>query len=153
MIKPLDKKDYRAVYDLSKRLEPYPEYNYYDQLSDVLDTRRGFTVWNGNGKLVAFLSYSDFMPGVQVTIHFLNEPGGLNRAVVRKAFGFPFNDLQVPVLVSYSIKGLTDKAGDFLKRLGFRPEGVRKEAARLPDGPRDVEMFGMLARECRWTNG
>lgn len=150
MIKPLDKKDYRAIYDLSKRLEPYPEYNYFDHFSNGLDARRGFTFWNKEGKLVAFLSYTDFIPGVQVMIHFLNEPGGLNRAVVRKAFGFPFNELHVPRLVSYCIKGVTDKAGDFLERLGFRIEGVQKEAVRLPDGPRDVRMFRMLRRECKY---
>ena len=150
MIKPLAKEDYRAVFDLSKRLEPYPEHNYFDQFSGGLDARRGFTIWNEAGNLTAFLSYSNFIPGSEVMIHFMNEPGGLTREVIRKAFGFPFNELHVPRLVSYCVKGVTDKAGDFLERLGFRIEGVRKEAARLPDGPQDVKMFRMLKRECKW---
>lgn len=99
---------------------------------------------------MALLSYSNFIPGSSVTIHFTQELGRLDRAIVRKAFGFPFNDLHVPRLVSYSVVGVTDEAGEFLKRLGFRPEGTCKEAAQLPDGPRDVTLFGMLRRECRW---
>ena len=153
MIKPLDKKDYRAIFSMSKRLEPYPEYSYYDHFCSLLDSRRGFTFWNKGDELVAFLSYSDFIPGTQVTIHFMNESGGLNREVVKKAFGFPFNDLHVPILVSYSVTGRTDNAEKFLQRLGFTLEGVRREAARLPDGPRDIKLYGMLRRECRWLNG
>ncbi len=148
-LKPLDRRDYRAIFALSNKVEPYRQYNYFDQFCAVLNNRRGFTAWNGD-KLVALLSYSDFIPGSSVTIHFTQEPGCLDMAIVRKAFRFPFNDLYVPRLVSYSVVGITDEAGKFLKRLGFRPEGTCKEAAQLPDGPRDVELFGMLRSECRW---
>ena len=137
MIKLLDKQDYRAAFNLSKRVEPYPEHCHYDQFCALLDSRKGFTVWDKMGNLVSLLSYSDFTPGSMVMIHFMQEPGALTRDVVRTAFGYPFRVLHVPRLVSYCVPGITDKAGEFLKRLGFRLEGVFKEAARLPDGPKD----------------
>ncbi len=150
LIKPLDRQDYRAAFALSKRVESYPEFNYFDQFCQVLDSRKGFTVWDKSGELVSLLTYSDFIPGSMVMIHFIHKPGSLTREVIRTAFKYPFLMLHVPMLVSYSIVGKTDEAGKFLKRLGFRVEGRRKEAARLPNGPRDIKIYAMLKRECRW---
>lgn len=93
------------------------------------------------------------MPGIMAMIHFMiddENPGGLTKDVVHTAFRFPFINLYLHRLVSYSVVGITDKAGSFLKRLGFRQEGLCKEAAILPDCTRDVEIYGMLKAECRW---
>lgn len=149
MIRPMERKDYIEIYKLSNSIEPYKEYNYFDQFCQILDKRRGFTIWSEN-KLIGLLSYSDYFPGITVTIHFLQKPGVLNKSIVKKAFKFPFNDLLVPRLISYSIIDITDNAGHFLKRLGFRLEGTLKEAARMPNGIKDVEIYGMLKRECKW---
>lgn len=152
-IKPMTRHDYRALFSLSKRIEPYSEYDFFDQFCNELDSRRGFTVCNSAGLLVGLVSYSNFIPGSMVMIHFLadtNNVGIITRETIRFAFRFPFISLHVPRLVSYSVLGITDRAGKLLKRLGFRIEGILKEAGRLPDGPRDVEIYGMLREECRW---
>jgi RimJ/RimL family protein N-acetyltransferase len=149
IIKPLDRQDYRVLFNLSKRIEPYAKHNYYDEFCDNMDKRRGFTIWDSGGTLVSLLSYSDFVPGSMVMIHFLQD-GFLTVDVVKKAFSFPFLELHVPRLVSYCIPEFNDPARIFLNRLGFRYEGTFKEAIRLPDGPKDIEIYGMLKRECAW---
>ena len=152
-VKPLDRQDYKALWKLSRQVDPYTSHNFYDEFCDNLDQRRGFTVWNSDSVLVSMVSYSNFTPGISVVIHFLQDPdheGGLTKDVVREAFGFPFLRLYVPRLASYCIPGVTDAAGEYLKRLGFRVEGRFKESIRMPDGFKDVEVYGMLKSECRW---
>lgn len=152
-IKPMTRQDYRAIFSLSKRIEPYPEYSHFDQFCNELDSRRGFTIFNSVGLIVGLLSYNNFIPGSQVMIHFLadtDNPGIITKKIIQVAFRFPFISLHVPRLISYCISGITDDAGKLLKRLGFRQEGMLREAARLPDGPRDVEIYGMRIKECRW---
>ncbi len=150
--RPLHRRDYRVLHELSKRVEPYRRHNLYDEFCDGLDQRRGFSIWH-DGNLVGMVTYSNYIPGVTVVIHFLQDPeqrGSVTRSTVREAFRYPFEDLKVPVLTSYSIPGVTDKAGEYLERLGFVREGRRREILRLPDGPRDEVIYGMLRRECRW---
>ena len=148
----LDRQDFRALFKLSQKVEPFPEHNFYDEFCDNLSIRRGFTIWNKD-KLVGMVSYSDFIPGVVVVIHFLQDPdykGSVTRKTVKEAFSFPFEKLHVPRLSSYCITGVTDSAGKYLKRLGFRLEGTFKESTRTPNGFKDVEIYGMLKSECKW---
>ncbi len=150
--RPICIEDYRKIFRLSKKVEPFPSHNFYDQFTDELNMRRGFTIWDKD-YLLGMVSFSDYVPGNLVAIHFLQDtdrPGSITRDVLRKAFSFPFRSLHVPRLMSYRIVGVTDKAGDFLLRLGFRLEGVFKEALQLPDDRADLEVYGMLERECRW---
>jgi len=150
--RPLHQQDYRKIFQLSKLVEPFADHNFYDQFIDELSRRRGFTIWEGD-ILLGMVSFSDYIPGNLVAIHFLQaigNVGSLTRKVLREAFRFPFRELHLPRIMSYRIVGVTDNAGDFLKRLGFRAEGVLKEALQLPDSRADLEIYGMLERECKW---
>lgn len=152
MIKPLARQDYRKIFNLSKKVEPFADHNFFDEFCDEIDRRRGFTIWK-DGNLLGMVSFSDYIAGNLVAIHFLHDsgkPGSLTREVLRMAFTFPFCDLCLPRVMSYSIVGVTDKAGDFLLRLGFRHEGTLKEALQLPDIRADLSIYGILKNECRW---
>ena len=69
----------------------------------------------------------------------------------KDVFDYPFEILGLRRVSSYSIEGVTDKAGRFLEGLGFKQEGVIRNRARKPDGSyADIKIYGLLREEARW---
>jgi RimJ/RimL family protein N-acetyltransferase len=151
-IAPLSREDYEEIFALLKTAEPFEGFRYYDQFCFIMDSRTGFTHWV-NGKLVGLISFSNYSPGLSVMIHAAFNSSyieAMNRKVLRNAFDYAFNKLLVRRVDSYSIKGITDKIGKFLKRLGFKKEGCKKESTEINNKIYDVELYGMLRKDCKW---
>ena len=117
-----------------------------------MDTHQGFTYWE-DGELVGCVHFSHFFPGDSVMIHAAFHPlhkAAMNRKVMRQVFDFAFNKLKVHRVITYSIEGISDSIMKFLYGMGFEYEGTMREAAKLPDGMYDLNLFGMLKKDCRW---
>jgi RimJ/RimL family protein N-acetyltransferase len=65
---------------------------------------------------------------------------------LKKFFDYPFNQLKCHRITSYTEVD-NDKANTLLKKLGFINEGIMRE---ISEKGKDVNIYGMLKRECRW---
>jgi len=151
-IKPLNREDYEELSKLVKISEPFKGFQYYDQFCQGMDSRVGFTYWV-DSKIVGVMSFTDYYPGISVIIHttFHPEyPSAMNRKVIRHIFDYAFNKLLVRRITALSFPGITDKTVKFLERLGFKQEGRMREAIEIDKTPGDLELFGMLRKDCRW---
>lgn len=100
------------------------------------------------GKLLGGVIYQNFF-GVSIECHIAGfDPRWLNRTLLSKLFGYPFEQLgvkkifvQIPTRNQHSLV--------FCKKLGFT------EAARLEDVYRDggLVIMEMRRENCRWTKG
>lgn len=99
-----------------------------------------------DGRLIAGVVYTDYS-GSSITMSVAaDKKGWMNKALLRAAFDFPFNQLKVR-----RISGLvrTDNldAQRFDEHLGFKREGLIREG---DDDGCDLILYGMLRSECRW---
>lgn len=98
-----------------------------------------------DGELIAGVVYNHFVwPSIEASIASTT-PAWCSRRNLRVIFSYPFEQLDCRRL------GATTEAGNtharaFLKRLGFREEGVARDL--LPNG--DAVIFGMRRSECLW---
>lgn len=87
--------------------------------------------------------------GYSIEAHWAGEKGWLSRPHLRDIFAFPFSTIGVR-----RINGLIPKrnkqARKIAERLGFKLEGTLRGA---DDDGRDLMIYGMLRRECRWLTG
>ena len=97
------------------------------------------------GELLAGVVYSNFhWPTIEASIA-ASTPAWCSRRNLVAIFSYPFCQLECRRL------GATTEAGNthtrqFLRRLGFREEGVCRDA--MPSG--DAVIYGMTAAECLW---
>jgi RimJ/RimL family protein N-acetyltransferase len=105
---------------------------------------RAIGIARGN-ELIAGIVYNNFRwPSIEASIASI-EPGWCSRRNLAAAFAFPFRQLGVR-RVGASTAAANAEVRRFLLRLGFRQEGVMRQA--LKSG--DAVIFGMLEPECRW---
>ncbi len=153
-LKPLKEEDYRQLFEVSKKSEPFAKYLIYDQYAEVMRKQEGFTVRNTEGDIVGSVTFSDFIPTVDMVLHTTILPKyhgwWLTRKMLKQIFSFPFVYLDLPRLSSYSIGGLTDVGGYTLERVGFTCEGVRRNLAKLNGSYHDLVLYGMMREDCRW---
>jgi RimJ/RimL family protein N-acetyltransferase len=92
---------------------------------------------------VVYNLYSD----ADIAIHIASDGSRkwLNRAFLKVAFGYPFNQLKVRRLTGL-VPARNVAAQAFDEHLGFRREGVIRHG--MPDD--DVILYGMLRAECRF---
>lgn len=126
-------------------------------LADFTAAYRDSFAWavlNKDGNPVGCVGFTHVDPGHQAVLHafVLPEYQGhwLSRPVIQRVMDSAFNGLGVRRLSSFAIVGQTDTAGETLARLGFRVEGVMREAYMTESGNADVKLYGMLRNECRW---
>lgn len=100
-----------------------------------------------DGELIGGVVYTHYA-GTDVRMHVAGEPGKnwLTREFLYHAFAYPFLQLRCR-RVSGLVRIDNFKAQHFDERLGFRREGLLREA---DDDGCDLIVYGMLRRECRW---
>lgn len=100
-----------------------------------------------DGKLIAGVIYNKYEPGLLVEMSIASvDSSWCSRHNLRALFSYPFAQLglrRVQALCSAKDEGVQM----FLKRLGFKQEGVHRCAYH--DGS-DAVSFGMLGHECKW---
>jgi len=113
----------------------------------------GFALYDGN-RAIGWATFSNLTPLVDAifsaTVDREYRGRWVNRRAFRQIFTFPFVDLGLPRISSYTISGVTSYLDSGLTKTGFRVEGTRRRAVLLPDGYHDVTLYGMLKEECRW---
>lgn len=104
--------------------------------------------------LAGAATFSNFVPFMDICLHVAvdRQYRGLwaSRGVLRTLCEYAFVGLDLPRVSSYAVQELTPHAAHALQRVGFNLEGVKRHAARYPDGYHDLMIFGMLREECRW---
>lgn len=103
-----------------------------------------------SARLIAGIVYTDHShDGANLDMSIASiSPRWCTRPVLGALFAYPFELLHVRRVTA--ITGRKNRvARDFLKRLGFREEGI----ARHGFARDDAVIHGMLKSECRWTGG
>lgn len=150
----LNEKHYKAVYEIAIRAEPYHSDMTFEQFSELMSEREGYVIVAPSGELAGCISFSDYVPDVNIIIHCVVDEKYQKRWVTRKLLrtvaDYVFGDLGLPRISSYCVVGKTDNAGEFLLRLGFKHEGTVRKGIKLGNDYFDIKLFGMLKEECRW---
>ncbi len=99
-----------------------------------------------NGELVAGVVYSNYRHGnIEITMAS-KSPRWASRENMAALLGYPFNQLKCR-RVTCIVKATNHPVREFLCRLGFKEEGICRQA--YDDGT-DAVLLGMLRSECRW---
>ena len=102
------------------------------------------------GDIAAVAVYNRFYPGIAVEISIASVGGRwLTRPFLAAVFGNPFLNWGLR-RVSSSIAADNHKSIRFCEHLGFKREGLLRQAA--PNG-QDLLILGMLRDECRFIRG
>jgi RimJ/RimL family protein N-acetyltransferase len=92
---------------------------------------------------IVFNNYRD--PSIEVTMASIS-PRWCTRSIMRTVFSYPFHQIGCKRITA-SVEDMNQPVRAFLCHLGFRQEGVMRQAFRTG---RDAVIFGMLRDECRW---
>jgi RimJ/RimL family protein N-acetyltransferase len=146
----LQRKHYEELFELTKKIEPFEGFQYYDRFCQQMGLRNGF-VYIKDGILVGSITFSDYIPGNQAYIHAVfSLKGAMNRKIIKHCFNYAFNILLLHRLVTVIIPGFTDNVTKFIEGIGFVFEGRQREALEMGDEWVDILEYAMLKRECRW---
>lgn len=141
------------LHEIVLQAEAWAGYISLEQFYYKLRGRDSLTLLEGEEPIGA-ITYSDFTPAADVTMHVFVTPEyqkrWLSRRILAQVFGKVFEEYDLPRCSTYSFPGVTDDVFNFQLALGFKPEGVKRKAAWLADGLHDIQLMGMLREECRW---
>lgn len=100
------------------------------------------------GAPLAGVVYSNYRPGLCMDMSVAAQPKArwLTVAVLAQIFRYPFVQMDVGRVQSFIPEG-NERSESLCRRLGFTAEGRMREG--WYDG-RDLLIYGMLRRECRW---
>ena len=150
----LHEKHYKALYGFTREAEAYDKNCPYEQFAAQLKKREGFVVVAKNGELAGCVTFSDYVPGVNIMIHCTvadkYQKRWVTRGILKRVSEYVYDELGLGRMTGFCVPGKSDKAGAFLLSLGFKHEGTIRQGVKLPDGFFDLELFGMLRSECRW---
>lgn len=151
----LNEKHYRAAYDMAMANEPYSSDLSFEQFTGMMKKREGYVVVAPDGNLVGCVSFSDYIPEVNAIIHCVVDKKYQKRWVTKKmlktVWGYVFDTLHLPRISGFCVKGLSENAGKFLVRLGFKEEGIIRKGFKSGNELYDLMLFGMLKEECKWV--
>lgn len=152
----LQPQHYKALHEIALRAEtsdcPMP-YLHFERL---MSGRQGYVIVTHNGELAGCVSFDNYTPDLDITIHCFIDPKhhgrwALRRSFYKEIFDYLFGDLGLVRVSGYSVRGISDKAGKFLLGLGFKHEGTIRQRIQKPDGKiYDADMYGLLKDERRW---
>lgn len=125
-----------------------------EHLMACLEKVEGWSVVVEN-KIVGMVGFTDFKPGLTVTIHGVVHPEWRRKWITRKnlsmVFGKPFIELDLPRVDGYMVVGLNDQdLSPFFAKLGFTQEGYKRNGFLLKGRLYDLIEVGMLREDCRW---
>lgn len=106
-----------------------------------------------NDKLIAGVVFNNYQQykgasvSIEVTIHSLDKRWA-TRHSLRHIFAYPFSHLKVRRLQA-TVSRKKKKTRRFLERLGFRLDGIAREAWH--EGG-DAAVYSMLPNECKWID-
>ena len=154
-VKPLGSDEYPDLYSIILDTEPFatdsmPTFSHFKAAMAKVE---GFALYD-EGQMIGAATFNNLMPLVDVFLGFsiARDYWGrwASRDVLRTLGQFAFKDLSLPRISSITIKGLAPQSDAALVKAGFRIEGVKENAACLPDGYHDVVLYGILRERCRW---
>lgn len=141
------------LYQIVRNVEQWGGYISYEAFCSRMRQREGFVVLDGD-RVIGAVTFSDFIPGADITIHCDIDPSyqrrWVTRNICREVFSWVYNDLGLPRCSTFTFPGKTDIAERFVIALGFKMEGLKQKAALLSDGLSDVKLLGMLKEDCKW---
>lgn len=150
---PLSNVYYKELFEIAKCAEPFGDINLY-QYTANMDKREGYVLITREGKIAGCVSFSDFVPGVNIVIHCMVDPEYHKRWVTREILktlaNYVYEELGLPRMSGFSIKGRTDEAGEFLLKLGFKREGCIRQGINIKSNYYDLMLFGLLKEDCKW---
>ena len=151
----LQREHWPELYEIVLRNEPFagdlvPTFSHFKA---ALAGYEGFAMFDGE-TLAGAITFSNFVPLVDICLNVVVDARVRSRWATRSVLGgfckYVFVDLDLPRMSSYAVQELTPEAANALCKGGFKIEGVKRRAARFPDGYHDLLIFGMLREECRW---
>jgi RimJ/RimL family protein N-acetyltransferase len=153
LLEKMTPKHHAVLYEIAMRAEPFRSNMTLMEFQSVMNAREGF-VLTRSGEIIGLVSYSDYVPKIDITIHCFVEPKHqrrwVNRPGLKITYDYPFTELGLPRVSSYSVIGLSDIAGQFLLAMGFKEEGCKRRSYLLEGQYYDVKHYGMLKEECPW---
>jgi len=153
-LEPLTERHYPEIYKIALSSEPWTTGMIFEQFRGVMQGREGYVLIHRD-MVIGCISFSDYQPMCNVLIHCVVDTKYQKRwatkGILKQLFEYAYDTMDLPRMSAISIVGYSDKACEFLERLGFKPEGVIRKGVRLPDGLFDLKMFGMLKEECKWV--
>ncbi len=151
----LQTEHYPVLYKVARETESaFMSQRTIEQFTAQMRSREGYVIVNRAGAIVGCISFSDFVAGMDILIHCSvldkYQRRWCTKSILTAVFKYVFETLSLPRLSGICIPGMSDTAGEFLLRMGFKFEGLKRQCVKLPDGMYDLKMFGMLKEECRW---
>ncbi len=151
----LRKDHWPALYEIVLGCEPFakelvPTFSHFKA---AIAGQEGFALLDED-TLAGAATFSNFFPLIDICLNVAIDPQyrsrWASRGLLRRLCEYVFMDLDLPRMSSYAVKDVTPHVARVLFRAGFQIEGVKKNAARFPDGHHDLLLFGMLREDCRW---
>lgn len=102
---------------------------------------------DGKGELIGGVVYNNYRhPNIEATIASTT-PRWCQRQIMAAIFAYPFRQLGCARITAVT-EHTNRRARAFLRRVGFREEGVMRRGFCAAD----AVIHGMLADECRWLD-
>lgn len=142
------------LYDVYMDAEPYYIYD-YETFLVAMNQRQGYVIVDGALPIGA-ITFSDYIPGCDITIHAFVHPEYQKRWATKRQwykiiFSYPFEILKLPRVSAYLPVPYYGHVESFLKKLGFKLEGIMRKKSKWLDGSYcDIAIYGLLKEEQRW---
>lgn len=144
---------WRPLYEIVLRAESFNRHMVFEQFATMMQKREGFTIIV-DSDIAGCISFSDFTPETNIIIHCSVDEKfrrrWCTREILHEIAVYVYETLGLHRMSGFSICGVTDEAGEFLLKLGFKVEGIIRKGVKLPAGYYDVKIFGLLKEECKW---
>lgn len=140
---------------IAREVEPWAGNFGQREFDAIFNGRTGFSLENAKGEIVGSITFSDYYPGIDITVHNMvsREYHGrwLNRKICKEVFDHVFVKLGLGRCSTYLIEGCCDPVyAAVLEKLGFKNEGTRRRIFPVGEEMKDAIMFGLLKHERRW---